>query len=163
MALVVIGNFNSKRPFPFHSIMPKQTACTERSRSGRSYPTSRISPKPQTAGGISPPPLLLSKTAVHHPNHPPFPITRPTNPAPQFQSLCQNQIVEPRTGIGTTRRRVGKRGTSRAKTFPCPKACQRTGLSCLGASGLTNLVFNVQIVNFDAGKPLPVKTSASQE
>jgi hypothetical protein len=80
------------------------------------------------------PQLLLSKTAVPIPNNPPFLITPTTNPRHNCQNLRHSRIA----GL-------------------------RTDFSCSGAFGLTNLVFNIQTTNFDAGKPFPAKTYASQE
>jgi len=75
---------------------------------GRSYPISRDSPKPQPADRVSRPQLLLSETAVHHPNHSPFPKTSTTNPRHNFQNLRQNQIAGLRTGASVPRRKVGR-------------------------------------------------------
>ena len=61
--MAVAWKFAGKRPFPFHDYYANKVSF--------SYPTSRDFPKPQPACGVRRPQLLLSKTAVHHPNHSP--------------------------------------------------------------------------------------------
>ena len=75
---------------------------------GRSYPTSRDSPKPQPACGVHRPQLLLIETAVPHPNHSPFPKSSTTSPRHNFPNLRPNQIAVLRTGAGIARRKVGR-------------------------------------------------------
>jgi hypothetical protein len=58
--------------------------------------------------GVSRPQLLLMETAVHHPNHSPFPKNSTTNPRHNFQNLRQNQIAVLRTGASVPRRKVGR-------------------------------------------------------
>jgi hypothetical protein len=96
----VAKKFAGKRPLPFHYYYANKASF--------SYPTSRDSPKPQPACGVHRPQLLLSETAVHHPNHSPSPKTTKTNPRHNCENLRQNQIAGRRTGASVPQRKVGR-------------------------------------------------------
>jgi hypothetical protein len=92
--------FAGKRPFPFHYYYANKDSF--------SYPTSRDSPQPQPACDVCRPQLLLLETAVHHPNHSPFPKISTTSPRCNCLTLRQNQIAVLRTGASVPRRKVGR-------------------------------------------------------
>jgi len=126
MALAVGRKFARERPLPFHNLYLHND--------GRSYPTSRDSPKPQPACGVCHPQLLLMEMAVPDPNHSPSPKTSTTNPRQNYQNMRQNQIAARRTGVGTTRRKAGKSGTGYAKISLCSKRLPANGhFLCRGA------------------------------
>ena len=58
---------------------------------------------------------------------------------------------------------AGTARKGRAQTCRSPKRLPANWLFFSGAFGFTELVFNVQTANFDAGKPCPAKISASRE